>query len=105
MFSGQNRKKHKIVGGSQGAHRLGAIATRLSVEGLAQKCPESGENWVNPRVNPWKTPGKLLEMGVPSIGVPPVIIHFERWDFPRNKHQAFGSSPIFMESPKYYQDQ
>ena len=34
------------------------------------------------------------------IGVPPVIIHFERWDFPRTQPSSVvGGTPMTMETP------
>ena len=32
-------------------------------------------------------------------GVPPVIIHFERWDFPWNRPSGYEWVPPFMETP------
>ena len=39
-------------------------------------------------------------MGVP--GVHPVIIHFERWDFPEQKPSSYGGTPPLMETPHHF---
>ena len=38
------------------------------------------------------------------IGVPPVVIPFERWDFPVHKNQRAWGSPMAMETFIYYTD-
>ena len=35
----------------------------------------------------------------PEIGVPPGIIHFERWGFPKSEHPAVGGTPWLWKTP------
>ena len=50
-------------------------------------CVQSGGRWVDQHIwPPWYTHDKSTNWRFPTShhGVPPVVIHFEHWDFPRN---------------------
>ena len=68
-----------------------AGAFHAGLDGFAGGCWDHYELWI--------MLGSFPHLrGIPKIGLPPVIIRFERWDFPLQTNHFWGN-PMTMETP------